>query len=98
MKTNIHLGRKKDIIIVAGKNISPEDVEDAANEVTGVIPGRVVAFGMEDPSSGTEQVCVIAETEETAGRGLKVSAGRSGKPGYASTWRSPGSTLFRPDG
>lgn len=59
------LGRKKDIIIVAGRNIAPEDVEDAVNEVPGVIPGRLVAFGIEDPESGTEQVCVIAETEET---------------------------------
>jgi fatty-acyl-CoA synthase len=65
------LGRKKDIIIVAGNNIAPEDVEDAVNEVRGVIPGRVVAFGMEDPSTGTEQVCVIAESEETAEKGLK---------------------------
>lgn len=66
------LGRKKDIIIVAGNNIAPEDVEDAVNEVPGVIPGRVVACGVEDPDSGTEQVCVIAETEETAEKGLKA--------------------------
>jgi acyl-CoA synthetase (AMP-forming)/AMP-acid ligase II len=65
------LGRKKDIIIVAGKNIAPEDVEDTVNDVPGVIPGRVVAFGMEDPAAGTEQVCVIAETEETEDAGLK---------------------------
>jgi fatty-acyl-CoA synthase len=65
------LGRKKDIIIVAGRNIAPEDVEDAVNEVAGVIPGRVVAFGLEDPDSGTEQACVIAETAETADEGLR---------------------------
>lgn len=66
------LGRKKDIIIVAGNNIAPEDVEDAVNEVPGVVPGRVVACGMEDAESGTEQVCVIAETEETSEKGLKA--------------------------
>jgi acyl-CoA synthetase (AMP-forming)/AMP-acid ligase II len=65
------LGRKKDIVIVAGKNIAPEDVEDAVNAVPGVIPGRVVAFGMDDPEAGTEQVCVIAESGETAEAGLK---------------------------
>jgi len=75
------LGRKKDIIILAGNNIAPEDVEDAANEVPGVIPGRVVAFGMEDPSSGTEQVCVIAETEETTDNGLKVIRRAIGEAG-----------------
>ena len=65
------LGRKKDIIIVAGKNIAPEDVEDTVNEVPGVIPGRLVAFGLEDPETGTEQVCVIVETEETTETGMK---------------------------
>ncbi|MEG8946211.1 AMP-binding protein [Rosettibacter firmus] len=56
------IGRKKDIIIVAGKNIYPEDIEDAVNYVEGVIPGRVIAFGEEDPDLGTEFVSVVAET------------------------------------
>jgi fatty-acyl-CoA synthase len=56
------IGRKKDIIIVAGKNLYPEDIEDAVNTVIGVIPGRVIAFGAEDETAGTEQVYVIAET------------------------------------
>jgi acyl-CoA synthetase (AMP-forming)/AMP-acid ligase II len=75
------LGRKKDIIIVAGNNISPEDVEDAVNEVSGVIPGRIVACGVEDSVSGTEQVCVIAETEETTEKGLKVIRRAIGEAG-----------------
>ncbi len=75
------LGRKKDIIIVAGNNIAPEDVEDAASEVPGVIPGRVVAFGLEEPSSGTEQVCVIAETEETSEKELKALRRAIGEAG-----------------
>lgn len=66
------IGRKKDIIIVAGQNIAPEDVEDAVNEVPGVLPGRTVAFGVEDPEAGTEQVCVVAETEETTEAGQKA--------------------------
>lgn len=57
------IGRKKDIIIVAGKNIYPEDVEDAINQAEGVIPGRVIAFGEEDEEIGTEQISVIAETK-----------------------------------
>jgi len=65
------LGRKKDLIIVAGKNLAPEDIEDAVSEVPGVIPGRVVAFGVEDEDSGTEQACLIAETEETGEEELK---------------------------
>ena len=56
-------GRKKDLIIVGGKNIYPQDLEALANEVEGVHPGRVVAFGIYDESSGTEDVVLIAETD-----------------------------------
>lgn len=56
------IGRKKDIINVAGNNIYPEDVEDVVSKVKGVIPGRVVAFGEENTELGSEQVSVIAES------------------------------------
>ena len=56
------IGRKKDIIIVAGNNIYPEDIEDAVSKVAGVIPGRVVAFGEEDIEIGSEQISIVAET------------------------------------
>ena len=64
------IGRKKDIIIVAGNNVYPEDVEDAVSKVAGVIPGRVVAFAEENVSLGSEQVAVIAEgtVEDDAAR------------------------------
>lgn len=57
-------GRKKDLIIVGGKNIYPQDIERIAAEVNGVYPGRVVAFGVMDEMMGTEEVVVVAETEE----------------------------------
>ncbi len=57
------IGRKKDLIIVAGKNIYPEDIEDVINQVEGIIPGRVISFGEEDEAMGTEQVAVVAETK-----------------------------------
>jgi acyl-CoA synthetase (AMP-forming)/AMP-acid ligase II len=57
------IGRKKDLIILAGKNIYPEDIEDVVGKVEGVLPGRVVAFGVEDDITGTEQICVVAESQ-----------------------------------
>ncbi len=57
------IGRKKDIIIVAGNNIYPEDVEDIVGKVDKVIPGRIIAFGEDDPELGTEQVSIVAETK-----------------------------------
>jgi acyl-CoA synthetase (AMP-forming)/AMP-acid ligase II len=55
------IGRIKDIIIVGGQNIFPEDVEVLVNLVDGIYPGRVVAFGVEDADQGTESLAVVAE-------------------------------------
>jgi acyl-CoA synthetase (AMP-forming)/AMP-acid ligase II len=66
------IGRKKDLIIVAGKNIYPEDIEDAVGQVAGVIPGRVVAFGIDDEEAGTEQIAVVAETNLSDADSLKL--------------------------
>lgn len=55
------IGRLKDIIIVAGQNVFPEDVELAANAVDGVYPGRVASFGVIDEKNGTESLVVVAE-------------------------------------
>ena len=56
-------GRKKEMIIVGGKNIYPQDLEEVVAEVDGVHPGRVVAFGLFNEDAGTEDVVVVAETD-----------------------------------
>lgn len=56
-------GRVKDLIIVGGKNIYPQDIEHAINDVPGVHPGRTVAFGVFNPSLGTEDIAVVCEVE-----------------------------------
>jgi len=56
-------GRKKDLIIVGGKNIYPQDLEALAGEIPGIHPGRVVAFGVFNEDLGTEEVIIVAEME-----------------------------------
>ncbi len=55
------VGRSKDLIINAGKNIYPQDIEAIVNEIPGVHPGRAVAFGVHDQKEGTELIAVVAE-------------------------------------
>jgi len=56
-------GRKKDMIIVGGKNVYPQDLETLSYEVPGVHAGRSVAFGIFDEEEGTEEVVIIAEVD-----------------------------------
>ena len=56
-------GRKKDMIIVGGRNVYPQDLEALTYEVPGVRAGRAVAFGMFDDNQGTEDVVIIAEID-----------------------------------
>lgn len=51
-------GRLKEMITVAGRNVYPLDIEDAARDVVGVHKGRCVALAMTDP----ERVVLVAET------------------------------------
>lgn len=57
-------GRAKDLIIVGGKNIYPQDVEAILNEIDGIHPGRCAAFGVRNERLGTEDIAVVAETEQ----------------------------------
>jgi fatty-acyl-CoA synthase len=52
-------GRAKDLIIVGGRNLHPEEVEHAVAVVPGVRPGNVVAFATR--SGGTDSVTVAFE-------------------------------------
>lgn len=58
-------GRIKDIIIRAGRNIYPHELEEAIGDIPGIRKGCVAVFGSRDPVSGTERLIVLAETRET---------------------------------
>ncbi|HEX6569231.1 MAG TPA: fatty acyl-AMP ligase [Acidimicrobiales bacterium] len=55
-------GRIKDVIIVGGRNVFPEDVERAVGELDGVRTGNVIAFGVESDRH-RETLVVVAESK-----------------------------------
>ncbi len=56
-------GRCKDVLIVGGVNVFPNDLEDVVARVDAVIPGRVAAFAEFDTRMQTEQITILAESE-----------------------------------
>ncbi len=55
-------GRIKDLIIVAGRNVFPEDIERAVSDIEGVRAGNVIAFGV-DGTRGRPHLVVVAESK-----------------------------------
>lgn len=51
-------GRAKDMIVLGGRNLYPEDYEACAEEVAGVRRGNVIAFALHE----RERMVVVAET------------------------------------
>ena len=58
-------GRVKDVIIRAGRNVYPHELEEAIGNLNGIRKGCVAVFGSTDTASGTEKLIVLAETRET---------------------------------
>jgi len=57
------IGRKKDLLIVGGENLYPQDIEEIVASHPAIHDGRVVAMGVYNPDLGTEDIVVIAEVE-----------------------------------
>ncbi len=58
-------GRAKDIIIRAGRNLYPHEIEETVAMVPGIRKGCVAVFGTPDRAAGTDRLVVVAETRET---------------------------------
>jgi fatty-acyl-CoA synthase len=65
-------GRQKDVIIKAGRNLYPQEVEELVGDLRGIRKGCVAAFGVADPGTGTEQLVVVAESREAAPEALEA--------------------------
>lgn len=58
-------GRSKEIIIRAGRNIYPYELEQAVAQIPGIRKGCVAVFGTHDKDIASERIIVLAETRET---------------------------------
>ncbi len=65
-------GRVKDVIIKAGRNIYPQELEEVAGRVSGIRKGCVAAFGATDRQHGTERIVLVAEVRETSPAALAL--------------------------
>jgi acyl-CoA synthetase (AMP-forming)/AMP-acid ligase II len=57
------VGRKKDLLIIGGENIYPQDIEEIVASHSAIHDGRVIAMGVYNPDLGTEDIFVVAEVE-----------------------------------
>ncbi len=73
-------GRAKELIIRAGRNLSPHDIERVAAEVDGLRDGCVAAFARPNEETGTDDLVVAAETvgDDPAKRSRIASDVRAG--------------------
>jgi 1-acyl-sn-glycerol-3-phosphate acyltransferase len=58
-------GRVKDVIIRAGRNLHPDELEEAIGNLADIRKGCVAVFACPDPDGGVERLVVLAETRAT---------------------------------
>ncbi len=60
------VGRKKDLLIIGGENIYPQDIEGIVCSHPKIHDGRAIALGLYNADLGTEDIVVVAEVEDAA--------------------------------
>ena len=61
-------GRRKDLMIVRGRNFHPQDIEQEVGAIPGVRTGNVVAFSVDRGGGQGEAAVVVAELDPRAAR------------------------------
>jgi fatty-acyl-CoA synthase len=70
-------GRSKDLIVLAGRNLYPQDIERAAESVDGVRKGCVIALRIDDDGDGDrEGFVVLAEVHNADDEDARLRIGR----------------------
>jgi 1-acyl-sn-glycerol-3-phosphate acyltransferase len=89
-------GRQKDLIIRAGRNLHPQDVEEAAGRVEGIRAGRVAAFA--SALEGGERFVVVAESRATEPRARERLSEEVGRAVVRATGVLPDDVAIAPPG
>ena len=63
-------GRTRDCITSRGRKIDPSDFEAPLLEVPDLRPGCFVAFGLDDSTTGTEEIVIVSEVKDSSHRSL----------------------------
>jgi fatty-acyl-CoA synthase len=66
------LGRKDDVIIINGRNLFAHEIEAALCRVIGLRPGRVVAVGVQNERTGSNDLIILAERDPHSAREEEV--------------------------
>lgn len=67
------VGRIKDMVIIGGRNLFPEDVERCAEKVDGIRKGNAVAFGITG-RRGRERLVLVGETRLSCAEAARKAA------------------------
>jgi 1-acyl-sn-glycerol-3-phosphate acyltransferase len=95
----LHLtGRVKDLIIRAGRNLHPSELEEAVGRVSGVRKGCVAVFPLAEPRTGTERLVVLAETRATEAAERERIRGEVGRVAIDLTGTPPDEVVLAPPG
>lgn len=64
--------RLKDLIIIAGQNFAPSDIENELSRIEGLRKGRILAYSRPN-SMGSSELCVLAEVKAQRALSLKTA-------------------------
>ena len=87
-------GRKKDLLIVGGENIYPQDIEEIVSSHSTVHDGRAIAMGLYNPDLGTEDIVVVAEVEKEESLADAVEVERAIRSSIVATLGIAVKTIF----